>query len=781
MPPRSRNFNGCWTCRLRKIKCDATRPVCLRCQKANLQCKGYAVVLAWADSASVDPSGRMVTVPMAKTGSELERDGGSLRRSVELSEFPPQMRYDSYARLNEIVSLFDDEQKVRGGLVVGPFSVYLTKGGLAAIPVPAVPTKPVPTNPPPKVRTVPAAPVAPTVPAIARLQPESREYTPDTVPLLVGASFFSKTENSYVHYELLDFAKLTILAIKGPRYKFTEQGVFHILYPKFFPNIESDHWRPNTDILLQFFSTSAGAVTLSPRLSSTMGFLTARHISFVRVAHPRNSWDVFVVPFLKQILYELACEELPKSNNWLTHIIPRDMDEVPRSLFLKNIRLCILCMTLAISCFQQAALQPKVPNKPDSYHVNEILGMAIELRKAGINFLNFHLDEYDNSLLTHTTYDTYLLLAMILQIELDNEFGVYENYELVYAIGEVLLLKEKHRGTLLEKYLRDLFGFLTVFYQSTQAINFFNYSIPETDRKLKYLDLNENYDLTKQSDELSESSSESESDGKEIMVTPAGGRNEATGSPMSFAVSFKRSEAPKPKEKLQRKNVGSPIIPLLKDINFYVECGLPKSLMQLFNEVIQLTNHKNVFRTNGVSPRNFPRICAETEDKIINWNVESYWKLYDNEYNPISNVAKKSFLSDFHESLYYYVTSFHHALIVYYKRLISVARIENYQQHIEESLNAMEKLMALTLRKREFSFSPSFWAILVCGCDIDLKKNRHLRDQCQRLWTSECFYKYNYWRSKQILYEVWNRSEETGEQNGFMDMIREWGVVLSLG
>lgn len=37
MPPRS---NGCRVCVSRRVKCDGTRPVCLRCQKAKLKCDG---------------------------------------------------------------------------------------------------------------------------------------------------------------------------------------------------------------------------------------------------------------------------------------------------------------------------------------------------------------------------------------------------------------------------------------------------------------------------------------------------------------------------------------------------------------------------------------------------------------------------------------------------------------------------------------------------------------------------------------------------------------------
>lgn len=47
--PQSKSFTGCWTCRHRHVKCDERHPICLRCESANIQCKGYALQLSWVD------------------------------------------------------------------------------------------------------------------------------------------------------------------------------------------------------------------------------------------------------------------------------------------------------------------------------------------------------------------------------------------------------------------------------------------------------------------------------------------------------------------------------------------------------------------------------------------------------------------------------------------------------------------------------------------------------------------------------------------------------------
>lgn len=808
MPPRSRNFDGCWTCRSRKIKCDCTKPVCLRCQRAKLNCKGYSIVLAWADTAGLGPNNESVLIPTAKTGAE----DNSMRRNVDLVRFPRLMQYGNFAELNKVVYQFDDVQaKLRQGrFQIGPFGVFDFNSGSwrdkrAAESQPEVKKlkKAAYIAPPILLRELAAA--LSTTEDVASPPPKasytSQKATSGSVEL--ESTIFSKTENSYVHYALLDSAKLTILAIKGVNYDFSEQSMFHILYPKFYPNMDSDDWRPNSRSMVNYFFLDASKrVVVTLLLGSVLSHLKASQLTLVRVLHPANRWDTHVVPFVRLILFELVCEDFAASNNWRSHYISRDSSKVPRLLLLKNIKLGILCMSLSISSFQKSLQYDRsnIRNEVDSYFMDEDLKLSIEMRKLGINILNYHLDEYDNTA-EHPENDDYvtcLLLAMILQIHVDNSFGVFENYELIYAIGD-FVVKSHLNGKLspLNKFLKVMFEILTVFYESTQAINFFNYSISEKDQRSKYLDLNDGYDLTKDvsSDEKSDSDDESGSEKpKDIQVKSS----TDTAHPLSFTVYFnkRRTESEKSADKsivnseykLPRRNSANelpqlnPVIPQPGDPSVYVMYGLPKLLINLFHEVIQLANHKNVFRTRGVTPRNFPRICAETEDKIQNWNVESYWKLYDNEYNPISNVATKLFFSQFHEGLYYNVTSFHAALVVYYKRLIPSAPLQSYQKHIGDCFNAMECLLKLNEKlpeKSAISFVPSFWPLLVCGCDIGTN-HPYLSDKCQQLWKYECFKKYNYWRSKQILFEVWQRRSE-GDNNGFMDMIREWDIVLNLG
>jgi len=50
----SRSKNGCWTCRLRRKKCDETHPVCRACAFRNATCHGYGPQPYWMDGGELE-------------------------------------------------------------------------------------------------------------------------------------------------------------------------------------------------------------------------------------------------------------------------------------------------------------------------------------------------------------------------------------------------------------------------------------------------------------------------------------------------------------------------------------------------------------------------------------------------------------------------------------------------------------------------------------------------------------------------------------------------------
>ncbi|KAI9148936.1 ustiloxin B cluster transcription factor ustR [Paramyrothecium foliicola] len=49
MATETRSHSGCWSCRLRKKKCDERRPICTECMCVGLECHGFGEKPAWMD------------------------------------------------------------------------------------------------------------------------------------------------------------------------------------------------------------------------------------------------------------------------------------------------------------------------------------------------------------------------------------------------------------------------------------------------------------------------------------------------------------------------------------------------------------------------------------------------------------------------------------------------------------------------------------------------------------------------------------------------------------
>ena len=47
---------GCQVCKQRRVKCDETKPTCLRCQKANLRCSGYGIFITFKQGQRILPA-----------------------------------------------------------------------------------------------------------------------------------------------------------------------------------------------------------------------------------------------------------------------------------------------------------------------------------------------------------------------------------------------------------------------------------------------------------------------------------------------------------------------------------------------------------------------------------------------------------------------------------------------------------------------------------------------------------------------------------------------------
>ncbi|KUJ15242.1 uncharacterized protein LY89DRAFT_750569 [Mollisia scopiformis] len=76
-----RSSTGCWTCRLRRKKCDELKPACYRCSKLGLDCEGYSERPAWMDR------GEQEKLKAEHTKRQVQRSlsFGSKRRATDQS------------------------------------------------------------------------------------------------------------------------------------------------------------------------------------------------------------------------------------------------------------------------------------------------------------------------------------------------------------------------------------------------------------------------------------------------------------------------------------------------------------------------------------------------------------------------------------------------------------------------------------------------------------------------------------------------------------------------
>ncbi|KAI9661859.1 MAG: hypothetical protein M1821_009098 [Bathelium mastoideum] len=79
---------GCRTCVKRRVKCDETKPVCLRCRKSNRHCSGYAAQFIFRQTVFVNEPPRSVFPQNRPSSQEKDLDQGS--ESAQTCEKSPE-------------------------------------------------------------------------------------------------------------------------------------------------------------------------------------------------------------------------------------------------------------------------------------------------------------------------------------------------------------------------------------------------------------------------------------------------------------------------------------------------------------------------------------------------------------------------------------------------------------------------------------------------------------------------------------------------------------------
>ncbi|KAF4470970.1 arginine metabolism regulation II [Fusarium albosuccineum] len=109
---RSKVFTGCWTCRLRRLKCDEGKPECAVCIDRGIECGGYNIRLQW-----LPPVDNVNTIGRSPNGSKGEQ---SRRRTLPATR---NLRLSNEQVDSAILDIEEAElgQETRS---VGPFSVF---------------------------------------------------------------------------------------------------------------------------------------------------------------------------------------------------------------------------------------------------------------------------------------------------------------------------------------------------------------------------------------------------------------------------------------------------------------------------------------------------------------------------------------------------------------------------------------------------------------------------------------------------------------------------------
>lgn len=741
---KGRNFEGCWTCRSRKIKCDTGKPKCKRCVKAGLECEGYGIKLSFYQVLTVQEE---ELVDIAKNN---HKDATFSRRSMVLNKFSGNMLYQTFRELDSVVQRVDDQVEIgKLNSRIGPFSVYQAQ-------IPGRPDRDTTTNGRSLTYMLNSA----------SLEEEPVELDEDQMITMDGDTEsidekpskkrlkLSKldrkidTGDELIHKDLIKLAKLSIYGIKGPEYKINDQNLYHISYPTYFPNIDSDEWTLKENYIKRIMTFKQDGKLLTNLGMELLRSFRGIRFGAIKIPHKHNCWDNIITPYINRILFDHVI-----SGDTVESQLTPDPDKLENNipLLIRSLKVTILLLAISISSFTKSTTKFSVDRNED---IDDHLKISISMRKMGLNLLNYHLDEYDNHVeLNNQDYNLLLLLAIILQIEIDNYYNIFENFELLFSIGEISMHGTYDFTSIstgnLAITLTNLFRIMYTFFLSTQRINLYNYKMSEEDID-KYDDLKETYDLTKvqDSDEEEEEEEEDKEENSDldrdfkqptIVETTRKLVDETDYNDYTEDIGFKPEE-----ETLTANSV-------------YLLYGIPQSLMKLFYDIVNLTNHKRVFFNEKKFPRNFPKICSEYEDKLEKW--DNKWELF----KPNTNVYK----SQWHESLQINIQIFHQSLKIYFKRLI---KNEIHQHLIEPVVKEIDRLLTINPQ-----ILINFWTILICSSD---NLNRQLHHSFQLL--SHRYQNLTYWRSQQLMIEVIKRREHQ-DPISWMEMIREWDILLYLG
>lgn len=201
--------------------------------------------------------------------------------------------------------------------------------------------------------------------------------------------------------------------------------------------------------------------------------------------------------------------------------------------------------------------------------------------------------------------------------------------------------------------------------------------------------------------------------------------------------------------------------------------GIPISLLDLIERTVKLADHKNWCLRKKIFPRNFPKICCDLEEELINWKLD--WDLYS---SIKTTKGDLQFHSLFHKALYHLAVSFYNSLLMYFFRLIKETNPNLLQSHVISTITHLEELKNLSLRSdfsKDMKIFPPFWCFFISGSDAVSTQLQYRFDELARKW----FVAGNKWLGKQVVMEVWrsnSREVSNNDKVSWLDVLKDWEV-----
>ncbi|ODV64163.1 uncharacterized protein ASCRUDRAFT_103097 [Ascoidea rubescens DSM 1968] len=235
------------------------------------------------------------------------------------------------------------------------------------------------------------------------------------------------------------------------------------------------------------------------------------------------------------------------------------------------------------------------------------------------------------------------------------------------------------------------------------------------------------------------------------------------------------------KDKLENLNLNDLVYPV------------PLSLLNLSYKIAKLCSHNNFFKEKKIWARNFPKILSDFEDRLLNW--KNNWKL--TYYDKKSRLVK--YISVYHELIYHNIMSFYYSVLIYYCRYVNVSSLVSINSYVLKTISHLKKVYQIIETMydnmdgvgegKPFHFKPFFLPIFYASCEVS---SDALQKECEVIWrhydryirqsnrSKSSIFNNNYWKAKQVVYEIWEQQNQNHKNVSWIELLKQWNFKLLL-